>query len=159
MRRVVIQYRLGSPLTTSGQEVGARASRKADLANINLDDPVAMRLHRDALLGLFNTPKAAQVDRLFGRALDLDELSSSWHCRAFGTADAARSLDAFVRLRGDIAHRKKGLRRVPKKYVQDHVLLIERLAILSANRVRRWLIEALGIPPADWDEVSWSAVA
>ncbi len=157
--RVAARYRNGESLSAAAQEVAARTSRQIDLAGIQWQDSRAVQTQRNVLLGPFNTPKATNTDNLFQKALDLERLSSSWRWKRVSAKESARQLDTLVTLRGDIAHRKKGLHRVRKQAVVGHVTLIERLGVLSSNRVRHWLLDAVGTSPVGWDEVPMRAVA
>ncbi|MEN6576691.1 MAG: HEPN domain-containing protein [Phycisphaerales bacterium] len=100
-----------------------------------------LRDYRDEILrpqiGIFNSPKAGNVDRLFDALLDLPELSKNWHWQGMGVEAARTRLKDYVELRGAIAHRVKASRSVYKGNVSDYAEFITRLAVRSANVVRK----------------------
>ena len=108
---------------------------------------VAIHKERDKFLGLFSTPKAANVDSLFLRTLGLPQLSSCWLWRRTSAVTARRRLDHYVTLRGGIAHRTKGPSRVSKREVLDFMLLCERISWRSCDAVRDWLAHNTGKDP------------
>lgn len=160
LRRVVERYRAGKPLTALGQEVGVRTSRDMEREGVRLQDPVALVAARNVVLRCnFNTPKTANINNLFERTLDLEAMSSSWSHGGVTATMAARRLDAFVNLRHDIAHRKRGADKVWKTDIVSNVALLEALSILTCNRVREWLAAAQGETPKGWDHLPLTAVA
>jgi RiboL-PSP-HEPN len=58
-------------------------------------------------LASFNTPKTRQIDELFDDVLGLKGLSHHWSWKRIRSSLAASRLDAYVALRGDIAHRSR----------------------------------------------------
>jgi len=52
-----------------------------------------------------NTPKSAQIDQLFLEALGIEQMTESWKWHTVSSVTARKKLDAFVTLRGSIAHR------------------------------------------------------
>jgi RiboL-PSP-HEPN len=67
-----------------------------------------------------NTPKTAQIDELFLNAVGIDRISTSWKSSSMTNIEAARKLDDYVILRGEIAHRGKSSDRVVKAQLQDY---------------------------------------
>lgn len=100
--------------------------------------------------GTLNTPKTAQIDTLFKQTIGLEELSSSWHWKGRSTEQATQILDELVTLRGSIAHRVATSESVTLKHVGDSRSFIYRLAVLSNNRVCRFLA-ASKIGKSPWE--------
>lgn len=70
-----------------------------------------------------NTPKHAQVDALFQRAIALPEVSAAWSWSNMKPKRARDKLDEMVTLRGDIAHGSGAARNVLRDDVityRDH---------------------------------------
>jgi hypothetical protein len=155
LRLLVVRYRAGGSFTAIGQDVAARATQRVERTDLDLGDPRTVLDRRDFLLGSFNTPKSTHINSLFVRIIDLENFSSSWTMKGQSAVSAARQLDAFVSLRGDIAHRTKDLRAIHKVDVLHGIALIDRLAILSCNRARAWFKDATGDTPG-WDPIPLS---
>lgn len=103
--------------------------------------------------GALNTPKTAQVNELFLKAIGHDKLSICWAWRGRSTTEATKALDDFVALRGSIAHRVKHSRSVRKVDVQNAVELVSRLAVKSNNEVRAFTYKLVGTYP--WDGITY----
>lgn len=97
--------------------------------------------------GALNTPRAAQVDELFEKALGIKALSSSWTWQGRTARSSQKSLDDLVTLRGSIAHRVTAARSVGKADVEEARELISRLAVKSHNAVNKHLDRLLGERP------------
>lgn len=102
-------------------------------------------------VGKLNTPRAAQVDALFGDLVGLGLVSTSWVWGGVSNAKVKLSLDDLVTLRGEIAHRAKTSRPVLKKEVRVATELVERLAVHSSNHVRQFLMTKIA-GPEPWRE-------
>jgi hypothetical protein len=156
--RVARRDAAGGSFTPLGQEVAVRIRAKMMRERFTGRDVNALLARRNVFLGSFDTPKRANVDRLFNIAFDIDGFSDCWPRKSVGV-NAARKLDVLVKLRGDIAHRTKALRPLKKTDVTDSIMLIELLAIASANRMHDWFHDATGDHPSGWDRIPLSAVA
>lgn len=84
--------------------------------------------------GSFNTPSAANIDRLFSELIGLTSLSKEWYWPGMNSQKASEKLAELIELRGSIAHRVEASRTVYKKDVQDFKKFILRLAVISHNR-------------------------
>ena len=144
------------PLSATARQAANRA-----LQHIDTGRPHSLLLqlsyHRQHILGPFNTPKSANADALYRKALGIPEISRDWRWRGVPASTARSRLDRWVSLRGDIAHRVKGMRPVTKRDVIDFVQLLERLAWLTCNGVRDWLMQAT--PATPWQRLPPFAVA
>lgn len=156
--RVAHRDAAGGSFTRVGHEVAVRIRSKMLREGLSGRDSKGLLKRRDVFLGPFNTPKRANVDRLFNGAFDIDSFSACWLGKGVAM-DAGRRLDALVTLRGDIAHRSRSLRPLKKTDVSESIVLIELLAVASANRMREWLHDATGDYPSGWDMIPLSAVA
>jgi hypothetical protein len=103
--------------------------------------------------GSLNTPKTAQVDELFKKALGIDSLSSHWRWKGRSVAQVTTALDDLVTLRGSIAHRVTASKSVRKKDVIEARHLISRLAARSSNQLRAFVRTQVGKHP--WGHVSY----
>jgi hypothetical protein len=63
------------------------------------------RIALQAVVAPLNTPKTANIQEVFERLLGLRRLAASWTWRRMPATQAGALLDAYVSLRGDIAHR------------------------------------------------------
>ena len=91
-----------------------------------------------------NTPKSAQIDRLFEQALAIPSVSSSWYWPGMSSEQARKKLDRLVSLRGDIAHRGKSVKSVKKVTVNDHYAHVKRLVGKTGGRVGSAVHKATG---------------
>ncbi|GAA2004290.1 HEPN domain-containing protein [Catenulispora subtropica] len=94
-----------------------------------------------------NTPKTAQIDDLFDKAVGLSKISSSWSWNRMSRVRAAEKLDGFVELRGEIAHRGSAVDSVTKDTVSDFYNHVKRLVDATEGHVRRRLRESTGVAP------------
>lgn len=83
-----------------------------------------------------NTPKSAQLDDLFNSAVGIERISDSWKLsNKTGPAQARAKLDAFVGLRGNVAHRGAHDGGVKRKDVTDYFALVQALAGKTGGKV------------------------
>ena len=85
----------------------------------------------------FNTPKADQIDKLFLRAIGINQISKTWKWPGMSAANAAKKLGDFVSLRGAIAHRGQALQSVKLSDVKEYRSFIGRLAAKTGGEVNR----------------------
>lgn len=95
----------------------------------------------------FNTPKSAQVDWLFENLLGLRNLTSKWRWKKMTKETAARKLDEFISMRGDIAHRLKSSDNVKKNAGTRFLNHVERLAKATDAALFDHLRKQLGRRP------------
>lgn len=62
--------------------------------------------------GQLNTPKSDNVDRLFAQCVGVPSMSNGWTWVSMTSDRAKQKLDAFVSLRGNVAHRGKGTQQL-----------------------------------------------
>lgn len=84
-----------------------------------------------------NTPRSDQIDELFLLALGINQISNSWHWRGMSASNAAKKLNQFVTLRGEIAHRGRGLKPVKLAQVKEYYRLVSRLAAKTGGQVQK----------------------
>jgi hypothetical protein len=85
-----------------------------------------------------NTPKTAQIDDLFLKALGISKVSDSWHWpKKMTVARATAKLDRYVELRGAIAHRGAAAGTVRKVQVTDYFKFLKRLVGQTGGAVCR----------------------
>ena len=103
----------------------------------------ALITHRDRILekyvvkGSFNTPSAANIDRLNSELFGLETTSENWFWKGFSTDMAKQKLQDLIDLRGEIAHRVTTSREVYKKDVDGYKKFIWKLAVITHNRAMR----------------------
>lgn len=93
-----------------------------------------------------NTPKAAQIDELFGSAIGMQNVSDAWHWKKMSVAQARKKLDRFVALRGAIAHRGSDTSTVKKVDVTDYLRHVKRLVGKTGGRVNTYVKRETGKP-------------
>lgn len=91
-----------------------------------------------------NTPKTAQIDELFLKALGAPKVSASWKWNNMSTAQASRKLDKYVELRGAIAHRGVAGASVRKQAVDDYYGHVGLLVSKTGGRVNSVIKKATG---------------
>lgn len=79
-----------------------------------LDRARGLREERNKLL---NTPKSDQIAELFAKTLGLPDVTGGWNWKKVSVPQARKKLDAYVSLRGDIAHR--GVSSTKPVWVRD----------------------------------------
>jgi len=138
------------------------ASRKAGISAWELAGTGWKKALRDNLTevlarttGTLNTPRTAQVDELFEKAIGLPSISSSWYWSGRSVESAAASLDRLVTLRGSIAHRVSAAQAVELKYVDRARQFIYRLVVKSHNCVCRFLESTVERSP--WTRLRFGA--
>ena len=92
-----------------------------------------------------NTPKAAPVDKLFLGAVGIAHVTSAWSWSNMQPPRAAEKLDALVTLRGDIAHRGTGARRVHKANVLDYGAHVQGLVMTTDKHVNAAVAAQIGV--------------
>jgi len=93
-----------------------------------------------------NTPKTAQIDDLFLRALGIPKISRRWFWSGMSAGAASSKLDKYVELRGSIAHRGAASSTVRKGEVTDYYELVKRLVAKTGGRVNTEVKSATGKP-------------
>jgi hypothetical protein len=78
-------------------------------------------------LSNWHTPKSGNIRDLFAQALGLADLPSKWQRPWLSSAKAIAKLDAFVTLRGAIAHRGKASESVKKNVAAGFLWLVGEL--------------------------------
>ena len=94
-----------------------------------------------------NTPKTAQINDLFDKAVGLPMISASWQWNRMSATRAAEKLDAFIELRGEIAHRGAAVGAVTKDQVKVFYNHVQRLVTATEVHVQQRLEESTGTPP------------
>ena len=91
-----------------------------------------------------NTPKTAQIDDLFLKALGVPKVSTYWRWNNMSIAQASRKLDKYVQLRGAIAHRGVAGTSVHKQAVDDYYGHVRLLVGKTGGRVNSVIKKATG---------------
>lgn len=91
-----------------------------------------------------NAPKTDNLDILFSDGLGIDEISKAWKWAKMSPAQAAKKLDDYVNLRGEIAHRGAGQKSVTKSHVYDFLNHVERLVRKTGKQVNKCVKDATG---------------
>jgi HEPN superfamily RiboL-PSP-like protein len=94
-----------------------------------------------------NTPKSGNINDFFKHALGIDEMSSNWGTAQASADENASTLDGFVQLRNEIAHR--GLRDsvVTKTAVKNFNSHIQKLATQTETTVEELIERSIGHCP------------
>jgi hypothetical protein len=96
--------------------------------------------HADRVLAQFldgfNTPSAANVDKLFENLLGLRGVSQHWSWHRNPQVQVLQRLQTLIKLRGTIAHRVATTKYVTKREVLEAAELVKLMAVITCNRVR-----------------------
>lgn len=84
--------------------------------------------HAELECASLNSPKAGPINDLFSEFLGLEKISDAWSC-------GSDTLNAFIRIRGDIAHRGRQASYVKLEKLKDHLALIDEVAKETDNAV------------------------
>ena len=103
--------------------------------------------------GKLNTPRPSQVDALYESLLGMKSPSFHWHWQHTTADNARRKLDDLIELRGSIAHRVKASRKIGKIDVRDYIDFINRIASITSNAVRSFVLEKTG--KESWPEFTY----
>ena len=98
---------------------------------------------RNKLWG-FNTPKRHQIEQLFKLVLGVRDIPANWVWHKSSPIRSAERLDAFVVLRGSIAHGERRPNAVTKRDVDEGINVITRLVAFIEQRL---MADGL-LPPA-----------
>ncbi|BCO36449.1 MAE_28990/MAE_18760 family HEPN-like nuclease [Mycobacterium heckeshornense] len=94
-----------------------------------------------------NTPKTSQINDLFKSAVGVENVAKAWYWPGMRASAAAKKLDAFVTLRGEIAHRGSAATSVTKQQVTDYYNHVKRLTTRTEARVAQVITTSTGAPP------------
>lgn len=101
--------------------------RPLALANSGWRDVLIFEAQQEC--GALNTPKAGPLDGLYKKYLGMEKLSDSWTC-------GAGAVNAFVAVRGNIAHRGRDASYVPLPKLREYLALVDAVAKENDNAVR-----------------------
>jgi hypothetical protein len=93
-----------------------------------------------------NTPKTAQIDELFKRAVGIDRVSSRWFWPNMPADRAREKLDRYVSLRGEVAHRGRGAASIRKSHVVDFQAHVKVLVGKTGGNVNSVMRKTTGTP-------------
>lgn len=82
-----------------------------------------------------NTPKAGPLNELFLKLLGIDKLSDNWSC-------GETSLNEFVEVRGNIAHRGRSANYVALGELNNFLALIDDVAVETDNAVSKHIVSS-----------------
>ena len=94
-----------------------------------------------------NTPKAGPLADLFQTFLGLPKLTDAWSCDV-------KTLNQFVGVRGDIAHRGRNASYVTLTRLKDFLTQIDTLAKESDNAVREHLRQISPLRRQPWQKIT-----
>ena len=107
----------------------------------------------DRYINRLNTPRPSNVDPLFENLIGISRLSKLWKWRGVTNKSALDKLDRLITIRGEIAHRVRTSRTVQRRYVERANSFVNRLAAISSNTLREFLILRTSKEP--WIAVSY----
>ena len=91
-----------------------------------------------------NTPKSENIRVLFSEALGIDDISKAWNWKKMSSIQAAKKLDGYISLRGEIAHRGVVQQSVAKSQVDDFLNHVKRLVGKTGKQVNKYVKDATG---------------
>jgi hypothetical protein len=107
--------------------------------------------HRAATLerwvDTLNTPKTAQVNRLFEELVGFSNVSAQWHWQNMSQAQAEAKLDQYISIRGNIAHRTEHNETIYKNWIADYVGHVSYLVDQTEIPVAAHLVTLTGKQP------------
>ena len=110
-----------------------------------------LEVHREQILkshvGKLNTPKPDQIDSLYNKLLGISKISNSWKWSGMSSEHARDKLVKLVELRGSIAHRVGTSEPVRKAVVDDYIMFLRELCVMTSNDCRSHLLERTGKSP------------
>ncbi len=98
-------------------------------------------------LGDFNTPKTAQVDKLFEELIGLKSISHNWFWKSMHKTNASKKLDGYISIRGNIAHRTKHDENVYKNWGTDFIRHVNTFSEKTDNTICDYINGILGSCP------------
>jgi len=105
----------------------------------------------DKFVGSLNTPRSDNIDKLFADLLDIRQISSSWTWGKRSATRNKKTLDGFIKLRGDIAHRVSTSKSVTKAKVRDYRDFAFCIAVKTSNLVKEEMKKKTGnVPWKNW---------
>ncbi|MBA2880187.1 hypothetical protein HNR65_000494 [Desulfosalsimonas propionicica] len=138
-------------LSNAAKEIKKSNSDVWSLANMGWK--TVMQDHKNKILekytvqGAFNTPSPKNIDALFSNLIGYKSISRTWYWPAMSIENSKKKLEELIELRGSIAHRVQSAKKVTKTHVKDSKAFIFRLAIISNNRVVKYIEDQVGIKP------------
>ncbi len=105
--------------------------------------------NKEEIINKFHTPRADIIDKLLLHVIGLKNLSHEWKWDTITVANSRKCLDILMNLRGDIVHQNKPHRKVTMDDIEYFSLLVNKLAGISANIVRKYVYEQT-------DEYPWT---
>ncbi|MFE5775121.1 HEPN domain-containing protein [Brachybacterium sp. NPDC056505] len=96
-----------------------------------------------------NTPKADRLRVFFRHSVGCDDITKHWSWRRTTPAAATERLDAFVELRGSIAHRAEGTASVTKRDVMTTKRLVRDLVNATDAAMIALALDVTGTPMRD----------
>lgn len=103
-------------------------------------DEIKAEVSRD-----FHSPRSERVGKLFDKGLGIPNIISKWRWEGMTASQAAKKLDDFVELRGDIAHRGSTFERVKRKTARAYLDHVRHLVGKTGGHVNRVVREATGV--------------
>jgi len=95
----------------------------------------------------FQSPRANNIDALFFQTIGLKELSTCWQWQGMSHEEAIKCLNTLLDLRGDYVHKNRSYRLIYETDLEYFPKFIEVLAGISANQVRDYIYDKVGIYP------------
>lgn len=117
-----------------------------EIADTGWKDVLRLRLKRmqESRARKLNTPKSEQIKLLFHDVLGIDDITEVWYWPKMSSTHAANKLDAFISMRGEIAHRGAVERAVSKQTVVDFLNHVQRLVRKTGKSVNKSVEDATG---------------
>jgi len=111
----------------------------------------------DRFVVSLNTPRPTNIDKMFGDLLDVGQVSSSWTWGKLSATRARKTLDDFITLRGDIAHRVSTASSITKARVQQYRNFAFRIAVRTSNYLNGEILKIVKKSP--WERWSFGRVS
>ena len=108
-------------------------------------------------LDYFHVPRPKNIDDLYEKLIGLEEVTKYWKWKNMNNASVIKTLNDFIDLRGEIAHKLKSSRNVLKRDVEYYTNFINCCGVILHNTTSAQLEVLTGKSP--WTAYSYKSIS
>jgi hypothetical protein len=108
-------------------------------------------------LDYFHVPRPNNIDDLYEKLLGINAITKRWKWKKMSNSSAIKTLNNFIDLRGEIAHKLTSSRNVLKKDVVHYAHFINCCGVILHNEVTIHLQSLIGKAP--WDTYTYKSIS